>query len=162
MIVVAERKDINMVKQVSLADFVHIERKYKDNRNGYKLEGEMLGYLRSQANLPYPTTKLNGISTDNEGQQWLLRGDRDCDLVGIRVYRSLAESGNWKKHHINLYVLYKKGTWERLESRTARANGETHRGTLHPNGWKPLEEVLDEYADIIMHLLDVYQVAVIK
>tara|TARA_B100001175_G_C19345530_1_gene559637 strand:+ start:315 stop:683 length:369 start_codon:yes stop_codon:yes gene_type:complete len=122
----------------------------------------MLGYLRSQANLPYPTTKLNGISNGSEGQQWLLRGDRECDLVGIRVYRSRAESGNWKKHHLTLHVLYKKGTWERLESRTAFAIGNNSNGDLEPNGWKQFEDVLDEYADIIMHLLDVYQVAVIK
>tara|TARA_B100000214_G_C23842178_1_gene569353 strand:- start:21 stop:467 length:447 start_codon:yes stop_codon:yes gene_type:complete len=145
-----------------LEDYIELVPKYSDNRSGYKLAGEMLGYLRSQANLPYPTTKLNGISSQSEGQQWLLRGDRDCDLVGIRVYRNLAESGNWKKHHINLYVLYKKGTWERLESRTAYAIGNNSNGEVEHNGWKPFEDVLDEYADIIMHLLDVYQVAVIK
>ena len=143
-----------------LEDYVAIEPKYTGNRSGYKLVGEMLGYLRSQANLPYPTTKLNGISSGSEGQQWLLRGDRDCDLVGIRVYRTLAESGNWKKHHIKLFVLYKKGIWERLESRTAYAEGEG--GVVEHNGWKQFEEVLDEFADLIMHLFDVYQVAVIK
>ena len=129
--------------------------------NVFTLEGEMLGYLRSQANLPYPTTKLSGVQVGNEGQQWLLRGDNDCDLVGIRVSRQ-RQDYDWVEHSFSLSVLYKRKTWEVLERRTAHIRGENIKLHIGSDGWKSIEGVLDEFADIILHLLDVYQVAVIK
>ena len=144
---------------MKLDNHIKIVKEGNAHNTRYYLGGESLAYLRKKANLPYPTTKLNGVCEWDEGQQWLLRGDGNCDLVGIRVRRETRES--YIKHTFILSVLYKKGKWERLEVRTTETKGNM-RGELKPNGWQPLEDVLDEFADIIMHLLDVYQVAVIK
>tara|TARA_Y100000591_G_scaffold328937_1_gene356490 strand:- start:1010 stop:1441 length:432 start_codon:yes stop_codon:yes gene_type:complete len=140
-----------------LEDYVKV---INHNRGRYYLGGSALDYLRNQANLPYPTTKLNGVDDWEEGQQWLLRGDQHCDLVGIRVYRYPMES-DYRQNRFTIWVLYKKGTWERLEQREGKAKGNGY-GQVELNGWQPLEDILNEFADIIMHLLDVYQVAVIK
>ena len=157
MIVVArKRKDFNM----KLEDYIYVVPNGK-NRDRMELEGKSLDYLRLKSNLPLPSTKLNGIDDRDEGYQWLLRGDRDCDLLGVRVTRTKCAYDDWRKHNFTLYVLYKKGTWERLEVRTVYAKGNMS-GPTGLNSFDDMESVLDEFSDIIMHLLDVYQVAVIK
>ena len=157
MIVVArKRKDFNM----KLEDYVYVVPNGKV-RDRMELEGSSLDYLRLKANLPLPSTKLNGIDARNEGYQWLLRGDRDCDLLGVRVTRTKCDYDDWRKHNFTLYVLYKRSTWEILEVRTAYGKGNMS-GPTGLDAFDDMESVLDEFSDIITHLLDVYQVAIIK
>lgn len=153
-----------MTNKNTLGNHVRGVTKHWKNTREFVIEGEMLGYLRHQASLPYPTTKLNGISKGNEGQQWLLRGDASCDLVAIKVTRNRKDC-SYSKHSFSLYVLYKKGTWEHLMCRDAHVHGQHQHLLTHGvgvDGWKSIEDVLDEFADIITHLFDVYGVAVIK